>query len=200
VKNKTARQEKATKIVKAAARLFGSKGYLDTAMRDIVTASQASKGAIYHYFSQKEDILFEVLDSYMDLVLQNLEAELLPLPSGDARLKYTIDRHIALYVNNIYAAKTLLHEARHLPAEKFALIAAKQREYFRIVSQVLLECAPYGVDASQLTAITFTLFGMCNWIYSWYNPEKAVNAAELSNIIFKIFTRGVSQTWQRNTD
>ena len=198
--NTTGKLPKARKILKAAARLFGSNGYRDTAMRDIVMASEMSKGAIYHYFPQKEDILFEVLDWYMDQVLQGLEAELLPLPAGETRIRHIIRRHIALYVDNVHAAKTLLHEAGQLPPEKFARIADKQRQYFRIVAKVLQEYADGGVDAPCLTAITFTLFGMCNWIYSWYHPDMALNPDELAEIIYKTFTRGVSRTWRREAD
>lgn len=43
-----------------------------------------------------------------------------------------------------------------------------------------------------VTALTFTLFGMLNWIYSWYNPKGPLKPAELSNLIFETFTKGVN--------
>jgi hypothetical protein len=39
--------------------------------------------------------------------------------------------------------------------------------------------------------LTFLLFGMCNWINSWYDPKGAVTAEELSERIFAVFLDGV---------
>ena len=44
---------------------------------------------------------------------------------------------------------------------------------------------------SQISVITFLLFGACNWIFSWYDPKGAVNSEALSEIIWKIFLNGV---------
>jgi hypothetical protein len=42
-----------------------------------------------------------------------------------------------------------------------------------------------------VTALAFSLFGMMNWIYSWYDPRKSLKPNELSNLIFQVFTKGV---------
>jgi len=45
-----------------------------------------------------------------------------------------------------------------------------------------------GVD---LRVATFSLFGMMNWIYNWYDPRKDVDVAGLSNNITRIFLSGL---------
>ena len=44
-------------ILETAARLFAQKGYDETSMQDIMDATHLSKGAIYHHFKGKEEIL-----------------------------------------------------------------------------------------------------------------------------------------------
>jgi hypothetical protein len=39
--------------------------------------------------------------------------------------------------------------------------------------------------------MTFTLLGMCNWIYHWYKPKGHVSPSELSEIITDIFSKGI---------
>jgi AcrR family transcriptional regulator len=85
-------QERPREIAALAARLFSEKGYTATAMSEIVAASGLSKGAIYHYFPQKDDILFAVLDSYMDVVIEGLEADLLSFSSVEDQIRYIIRR------------------------------------------------------------------------------------------------------------
>lgn len=51
-------------ILKTAYGLFLKKGYQSVSIKDIMEASNLSKGGIYHHFENKEAILFEVLDQY----------------------------------------------------------------------------------------------------------------------------------------
>lgn len=51
-------------ILKTAYGLFLKKGYKSVSIKDIMEASNLSKGGVYHHFKGKEEILFEVLDQY----------------------------------------------------------------------------------------------------------------------------------------
>jgi hypothetical protein len=53
-----------------------------------------------------------------------------------------------------------------------------------------------GVDKESLAVLTFNLLGMCNWIYSWYNPKGAIGPEQLSQMIFDTFTREL-QSFQK---
>jgi len=48
--------------------VFARQGYHGTTVDDIVTASQSSKGAFYHYFPSKQGIFLELLSRLADMV------------------------------------------------------------------------------------------------------------------------------------
>lgn len=50
------------RILTVAAHIFHQKGYNCTSLSDILHASEMSKGALYHHFSNKEDLLFAVVE------------------------------------------------------------------------------------------------------------------------------------------
>lgn len=185
-------RKKALRIGKIAARLFNAKGFLETSMNDIADASNISKGGIYHYFSTKDEILYFVLSNYMDKVMENLEEELKMIEDSSSRIRFIICHHIRVYIENLSESKTLLHEASCLSKRKFQIIAEKEKEYFEIVSKVVSELFEKRLPQGKLKAITFLLFGMCNWIYSWYDPKGDVNPEELSELICAIFIKGVN--------
>lgn len=54
------------KIVFAAMRLFGEKGYNSTSVADILSASGMNAGSMYHLFPGKQDVLLAVLDTYLE--------------------------------------------------------------------------------------------------------------------------------------
>lgn len=55
-------EETREQILDISARLFIEKGYEKTSIQDIINELQMSKGAIYHHFKSKEEILQGVLD------------------------------------------------------------------------------------------------------------------------------------------
>jgi hypothetical protein len=56
-----------------------------------------------------------------------------------------------------------------------------------LISEIAREHKVQGVD---VRVATFSLFGMMNWIYNWYNPRKDVDAAGLSQHITTLFLSG----------
>lgn len=61
-------EETVDKILAVSFRLFQEKGYDHTTIQDITDALGMSKGAVYHHFKSKEDILDKICDKYYDRV------------------------------------------------------------------------------------------------------------------------------------
>lgn len=59
--------EKRRDLVKIAFALFMRKGYENTTINDILKTAEISKGAMYHYFESKEDILDAVIIYVIDI-------------------------------------------------------------------------------------------------------------------------------------
>ena len=69
-------------ILDVSTRLFSEKGYDDTSLQDIINETKLSKGAIYHHFSSKEDILKAIFHR-----LGNENAEIFAKIRDDNRLR-----------------------------------------------------------------------------------------------------------------
>ncbi|MCK4330839.1 TetR/AcrR family transcriptional regulator [candidate division WOR-3 bacterium] len=78
------REERKKAIIKAAVRIFSSKGFVHTTVSDIAQEAGFSKSALYFYFRKKEDIIREILKSII-ADFRNLigEIELEDLPFFD---------------------------------------------------------------------------------------------------------------------
>lgn len=56
-------------LLQVAAHLFQIKGYNGTSLSDILKQAEVSKGALYHHFSNKQELLYAVVDElFRDLV------------------------------------------------------------------------------------------------------------------------------------
>ncbi len=193
VKKSTEKEiQKRCLVGRAAAKLFDEKGYLETSLKDISLAANLSKGGIYHYFSNKHEILYFVLDNYMDLLLEGLEEALKKIPDNSSKIKFIMYRHLNLYNRKIPEARALLIDSRNLPAKYFKVIAAKEKKYVLIVTDIISDYLDGSVPSHKLKAISYTLFGMSNAIMYWYDTEGPVTLDELSELCYDIFMKGIS--------
>ena len=62
------------RLLAAATRLFAEQGYDRTSVQEIVEAAGVTKGALYHYFGSKDDLLHEVYARVLRLQQERLDA------------------------------------------------------------------------------------------------------------------------------
>jgi AcrR family transcriptional regulator len=61
-------------ILEAARALFTEKNYADVTIADIASLAEASKGALYHHFSSKEEIYLKMMHHYLQEVQMATQA------------------------------------------------------------------------------------------------------------------------------
>jgi len=66
-----------TNLLEVASCIFHQKGYNGTSLSDILNAAQVSKGALYHHFCNKQELLYAVVDEcYRPLFLSRWQGVL----------------------------------------------------------------------------------------------------------------------------
>ena len=90
-------QEVRDRILDAAARVFAEKGYHSSTIADVVRESGLSVGAIYTYFSGKDELIRLTCDQIAARGLDELAARLAPATTTAERLAIAI----RLYVETI---------------------------------------------------------------------------------------------------
>src|SRR3954468_17351663 len=62
------------RLLAEATRLFARQGYDRTSVQEIVEAAGVTKGALYHYFGSKDDLLHEIYGRVLRLQMERLES------------------------------------------------------------------------------------------------------------------------------
>lgn len=170
-------------IVEKAARLFASGGFRGASVADLAAACETSKSLIYHYYPSKEDVLYEVMASHIDQLVQDVnEAQRTP---GDAkeRLVRLIRSFMAHYIGAADRQKVMLNELGNLPPERRATIVAKQRQVIAAVQQLLTEIYPeLARDRARARVQTMLLFGMINWTHTWYDAAGPISPEQIADM------------------
>ncbi|MBL4756950.1 MAG: TetR/AcrR family transcriptional regulator [Rhizobiales bacterium] len=101
-RRKTNREQRDASIgalLKAALGLFVSKGYARTNVEEIARRAGLSKGAVYFYFSSKEDLLYALFEQIEEVVIERMLATLsVAGPSARAKIAAFINGQAALGV------------------------------------------------------------------------------------------------------
>lgn len=179
------------KILVHATNVFYEKGYAAASMRDLSRASGVSLSGLYYYFESKEELLYLIQKDTFTTIVSRLREQLEEVGDPAERIRAFIHNHLEYFLANQKAMKVLSHEDEVLKNGFGAEIAAIKREYYRICMELLEHYKrARGLEFSSRTAV-LSLFGMMNWIYTWYNPRVDAGAAELARAMGDIFLRGI---------
>jgi TetR/AcrR family transcriptional regulator, cholesterol catabolism regulator len=179
------------KILEYATEVFDEKGYAGASMRDLSRASGISLSGLYYYFESKEKLLYLIQKQTFTTILERLRERLDKVSDPELRIRLFVLNHLEYFLANRRAMKVLSHEDEVLKNGFGAAIRALKREYYRTCVGLLDDFKRQkGLDFSSRIAV-LSLFGMMNWIYTWYNPRIDADAEQIAGELGDIFLRGI---------
>jgi TetR/AcrR family transcriptional regulator, cholesterol catabolism regulator len=191
--------EKLARILRTAAAEIAERGFHNTGMRDISRATGVSLAGLYYYFRSKDELLFLIQDHCFGTVLDNLERRLEGVEDPRLRLRLLVENHLRFFAANMKEMKVLSHEAASLTGEYRTVVNAKKRRYTDICLDIV-ERLGGGTSPMAARDATFALFGMLNWIYNWYDPERDVPVSELAEQMSRLFLGGYCPAGEAEPD
>jgi TetR/AcrR family transcriptional regulator, cholesterol catabolism regulator len=179
------------KILEHATEVFDEKGYEGASMRDLSRATRMSLAGLYYYFESKEKLLYLIQKHTFTTIVDRLRERLDEVSDPEQRIRVFILNHLEYFLRNRKAMKVLSHEDEVLKNGFGSEIAALKREYYRICVGLLDDFKrEKRIEFSSRLAV-LSLFGMMNWIYTWYNPRLDANAREMAREMGDIFLKGI---------
>jgi AcrR family transcriptional regulator len=180
-----------SEILDHATEVFCDKGYEGASMRDLSRATGMSLAGLYHYFQSKERLLYLIQKHAFATIVERLKGRLEGITDPDERIRIFIRNHLDYFVTNQSGLKVLAHEDEALKNGFNSEISGIKREYYRICVGLMEDLKrARALDFNSRTAV-MSLFGMINWIYTWYNPRVDGSANELARQMGDIFLSGV---------
>ncbi|HSM15991.1 MAG TPA: TetR/AcrR family transcriptional regulator [Gemmatimonadales bacterium] len=173
-----------------AARIFAERGFHGTSMRDLSRASGLSLSGIYHYVESKHELLFLIQERCFAEVIRGAREAVAQEADPEARLGAFVRHHVGFFTGHMPEMKVLSHEAEELTGIMATAIRARKREYVAFLTELLEQ-----VDVPNVSPhiAAYALFGMMNWIYTWYRPGGDIPPAHLADEIARLFLDGYLQ-------
>jgi len=143
------KEEAKSRILDGANKVFAEKGYHEATMDDIAKRLGVSKGAIYLYFSSKED-LFEAMvktapQAFKEILYSSFGGEANPIQSATQ----FFDKMLKLSASNPGLSFEILSEASRNPSLK-RILKQNREEYERVLTSFLVEGRKRGIMGNNL--------------------------------------------------
>ncbi len=179
-------------ILDRSAKLFARNGYDRTSMSEVASACRVSKALLYHYYVNKDELLFDILRAHLDDLISAVRAvneKLAPKP----RLRALVGALLEAYRDADSQHKIQINELSKLPAAKRQQLIALERELVLIFSGAIGAVNKnIGTSPRLLKPVTMSLFGMLNWHYMWFREGGPMSREEYADLATQLLIEGAA--------
>ena len=157
-------------ILKSAAAAFRRRGYHGASVDEIASALEMTKGNLYYYFRNKEEILYACHEYSLDVLLALLDDVRAEASTPDHKLRRLILAFVHLLLDELQAT-ALTIDLQALSPPLLRKIIARRDEFDRGLREIIQQ----GMDAGTFAPgnpkmVAFAVMGAVNWITKWYDP------------------------------
>jgi AcrR family transcriptional regulator len=177
-------------ILRSVGDVLVDSGLSSLSMLDISRRLGITKGNLYYYFNDKQDILYQCHMMCMDVSLAAL-ASLDPAQSPALRLHTLLARHIRGIIDGGLRGVLLTDLDSLNPVQRKTYVARRDR--FEAGVRALIE---EGVAAGEFECpdaklASLTMLGAINWIPKWYRTDGALSSESIAEGMAELLVRAV---------
>jgi AcrR family transcriptional regulator len=180
-------------LIKTAIQLFARKGYWNTSIRDIGKKAGVSNSIVYHYFKDKEHLLFEILQTSSNELLQTLVEIEKNVCNPLKCLNEMLLAHTVLFsIKRKNETRIMASDRYWLKGKRRKIINQRQRDIYKLYKKKMLELNEMGLIYDiDLTVLNFSMFGIINSFYDWYRDRGRLTQEEVGQDIVKIVLNAI---------
>jgi len=182
-------------ICRRAAQIFQERGFDATSVSDIARALDMTKAGLYHYFTSKEALLFEIMMFGLERVHDEVLVPVRAIRDPEVRLRQLIVRHARIATRARGAVAFLVDEARALPPAQRSKIEQRMRVYIDLLRDTLTELKKtHRLRDVDPTVGAFSIAGMILWLPRWFRQGGRLTPEEAADEIANLALGGLIRT------
>lgn len=180
---------KRTAILHRAAELFAQHGYGGASINMIATACKVSKALLYHYYPDKEAVLFDILTQHLTHLVEVAE-QAAKAPTD--RLYALAAALLETYRDADAEHQVQITAMKQLPPERQEGLRALERRLVQIMSGIIADEVPGIGTGPLLKPVAMSAFGMLNWHYLWFRDGKGLTRDQYARFVSQLILTGAA--------
>lgn len=180
-------------ILSRSAALFAAHGYTGTSITMIAEACGVSKALMYHYYSSKDAVLFDLLSDHLQHLVTVVDGASQSSSNGKERLFAISAALLEAYRGADAEHQVQIASLKLLPAAQQESLKEMERQLVVLVSDALVAAIPsLAKKRHLLKPLTMSLFGMLNWHYLWFREGKGLSRQQYALMASQLITAGAA--------
>lgn len=170
------------RLLSAATKLFADKGFDRTSVQEIVEAAGVTKGAMYHYFGSKDDLLGEIYGRVLRQQTEQLEKVAATGDPVRERLYAAARDVVVSTIADLDDFKIFMQSMHQLGPEKEKAVRAERRRYHERFRALIEEGQREGVfrDDEPPDIVVDFFFGSVHHLGAWYRESGPLTAQQIA--------------------
>lgn len=182
-------------ILAAATRVFAEKGYSSASITDIAQAADVSDGLIYKYFENKRDLLENVLRSFYERIIADLEPKVSKAKSFEQKLYVLVSEHLQVFIGDVDLCRLFISEVRTASDYRGSMIQQLNRRYTSILIKIVDEAIADGeilpdIDPRLVRDMLFGAIEHSSWRH--VNGSKPLDVPRTARALTHVLVNGLA--------
>jgi AcrR family transcriptional regulator len=180
-------------ILKSAAAAFRRRGYHGASVGEIASALEMTKGNLYYYFRNKEEILYACHDYSLDVLLALLEDVEREATSPDVKLRKLVLAFVHLILDELQGTALTL-DLQALSPPLLRKVVARRDRFDRGLRAIIQQ----GIDERIFAPgdpkmVAFAVMGAVNWITKWFDPAGPMSSEQIGTAFADYLVGGLKR-------
>jgi AcrR family transcriptional regulator len=178
-------------ILRSVGNVLRNSGLPSLTIQDIANELGMTKGNLYYYFKDKQDILYQCHMRCMDISLRALAQAMNASGTPSERLRILLTGHIHGVLDDGFGSILQTDLESFWPDQRKRYVA-KRDQLERGVRGLIDEGVRAGeFECDNVKLAGFSILGAINWIPKWYRPNGLLHADEIADGMVEYFLRGL---------
>jgi AcrR family transcriptional regulator len=192
------RHRKRVEILRSAAAAFRRRGFHGATTAEIARSLRMTKGSLYYYFRDKEEILFFCHDYSLDILLVLLEEVESDAGRPQDRLRRLIVAFVHMIIDELQGT-ALTMDLQALSPPLLRKIIHKRDRFDHGVRRIIEQGIAQGAFApADPKLLTFAILGAVNWISRWFDPRGPASSEQIGQTFAGYLIAGLQATEKRH--
>lgn len=192
--NESLQRLKREAVLKEARNAFGKRGYHNTSLDEIAQALRISKGTVYNYIKDKQELLFECHALALDIGERAIDLGEQQGATGAERLRFTLMHNIVSLTEEFGAFAVLTELDALRPEDRVKIIERRDGIEKRMVKMIDAGIKDGSIRPVDPKLVVVTYMGVVNWLPRWFSPEGRLSGKDIAEQITDLLLSGLEST------
>jgi AcrR family transcriptional regulator len=182
-------------IRRVGLRLIYKHGYEAMSLRQLASEVGIQAGSLYNHITTKQELLFDLIKTHMDELLQETDRALKGIERPHDQLKAFIAFHLDYHTLHRKEVFISYSELRSLEPGNYGSVVALRRAYERKLIDILDCGVARGEFAVADTTVTaFGILAMLTGVCTWFKPSGRLSKEQVTEIYSDMVLKGLMRT------